>query len=273
MQHRKLAFIGAGNMTRSIVAGLVSSGYPKEAIIASNRSRPKLDALQEELGINVTQSNDEACQFADAIVLSVKPQMMADVCAAMQQQTDFSGKLFISIAAGLPVSRLQEMLGGDYPVVRVMPNTPSLLGMGMSGLYAQDSVSQADRDYVADVMAAVGKTLWVEQEDGINGVIAAAGSSPAYFFLFLQAMQDECMAQGFSKDDARLLVQQAMLGAAQMVCENPQLELSELRAQVTSKGGTTAAAVNSLIDSDLQQIVAKAMQAAVARAEEMATLF
>ncbi|MCP4863015.1 pyrroline-5-carboxylate reductase [Alteromonas alba] len=273
MQHRKLAFIGAGNMTRSIVAGLVASGYPKEAIIASNRSRPKLDALQEERGINVTQSNDEACQFADAIVLSVKPQMMADVCAAMQQNTDFAGKLFVSIAAGLPVARLQEMLGGEYPVVRVMPNTPSLLGKGMSGLYADDSVEQADRDYVADVMGAVGKTLWVEKEDDINGVIAAAGSSPAYFFLFLQAMQEECMAQGFSQADARVLVQQAMLGAAEMVCENPQLELSELRAQVTSKGGTTAAACNSLIDSDLQGIVAKAMQSAVARAEEMATLF
>lgn len=273
MQHRKLAFIGAGNMTRSIVSGLVASGYPKEAIIASNRSRPKLDTLQDELGINVTQSNDEACQFADAIVLSVKPQMMADVCEAMQQHADFTGKLFISIAAGLPVARLQQMLGGDYPVVRVMPNTPSLLGMGMSGLYADPDVTSTDRDYVADVMGAVGKTLWVEKEDGINGVIAAAGSSPAYFFLFLQSMQEECMAQGFAEDDARMLVQQAMLGAAQMVCENPQLALSELRAQVTSKGGTTAAACNSLIDSDLQGIVAKAMKAAVARAEEMATLF
>ena len=168
MQHRKLAFIGAGNMTRSIVAGLVASGYPKEAIIASNRSRPKLDALEEELGIKVTQSNDEACQFADAIVLSVKPQMMADVCAAMQQNTDFTGKLFVSIAAGLPVARLQEMLGGDYPVVRVMPNTPSLLGKGMSGLYADETVEQSDRDYVADVMGAVGKTLWVEKEDDIK---------------------------------------------------------------------------------------------------------
>ncbi|NVK58416.1 MAG: pyrroline-5-carboxylate reductase [Alteromonadaceae bacterium] len=273
MQHRKLAFIGAGNMTRSIVAGLVSSGYPKDSIIASNRSRPKLDALQEELGIKVTQSNDEAIQFADAIVLSVKPQMMEDVCAAFAKDNDLSGKLFMSIAAGLPVARLQEMLGGKYPLVRIMPNTPSLLGQGMSGLYANSDVSDGDRDYVTSVMGAVGKTLWVEKEDDINGVIAAAGSSPAYFFLFLQGMQEECMAMGFSQQDARKLVQQAMLGAAQMVCENPQLELSELRAQVTSKGGTTAAAVNSLIDSDLQGIVAKAMQSAVARADEMANLF
>ena len=119
-------------------------------------------------------------------------------------------------------------------------------------------------------MSAVGKTLWVTEEDGINGVIAAAGSSPAYFFLFLQAMQEESMRMGFSEDDARLLVQQAMLGAAQMVCENPDLMLSQLRAQVTSKGGTTAAAIQSFIDSDISGIVSKAMQSAVARADEMA---
>lgn len=270
MQHRKLAFIGAGNMTRSIIAGLVASGYPADHIMASNRSRPKLDALAADYGIQVTQSNSEACEFADAIVLSVKPQMMEDVCAALQQVTDLSGKLYISIAAGLPVERLQQMLGAEYPVVRVMPNTPSLLGQGMSGLYADSSVNEDDRNYVDGVMSAVGKTLWVTEEDGINGVIAAAGSSPAYFFLFLQAMQEESMRMGFSEDDARLLVQQAMLGAAQMVCENPDLMLSQLRAQVTSKGGTTAAAIQSFIDSDISGIVSKAMQSAVARADEMA---
>lgn len=270
MQHRKLAFIGAGNMTRSIIAGLVASGYPADHIMASNRSRPKLDALASEYGIQVTQSNGDACAFADAVVLSVKPQMMEEVCAALQQDTDLTGKLYISIAAGLPVQRLQQMLGAEYPVVRVMPNTPSLLGLGMSGLYADASVSESDREYVDTVMAAVGKTLWVTEESGINGVIAAAGSSPAYFFLFLQAMQEESIRMGFSEEDARLLVQQAMLGAAQMVCENPQLMLSELRAQVTSKGGTTAAAIQSFMDDNISGMVSKAMQAAVSRAEEMA---
>ena len=162
------------------------------------------------------------------------------------------------------------MLGGEYPVVRIMPNTPSLLGKGMSGMYADNTVSEDDRTYVDDVMNSVGETVWVEEEDGINGVIAAAGSSPAYFFLFLQAMQEEAINMGFDKAQSRLMVQQAMLGAAEMVCHNPDLELSELRAQVTSKGGTTAAAVNTLIDQGLSDIVSKAMRAAVARAEEMA---
>lgn len=269
MQQKKLAFIGAGNMSRSIISGLIQSGYNKDLIMASNPSTPKLDALKEEFGIQTTQSNDEACTFADAIVLSVKPQMMGQMCEGLQSN-DLSDKLFISIAAGLPVSRLKEMLGGDYPVARVMPNTPSLLGKGMSGLYADPTITDTNRQYIEDMMNGVGDTVWVDQEDDINGVIAAAGSSPAYFFLFLQAMQEEAINMGFDQAASRKMVQQAMLGAAEMVCQNPDLELSELRAQVTSKGGTTAAAVNTLIDEGLQETVSKAMRAAVARAEEMA---
>ena len=270
MQQKKLAFIGAGNMSRSIISGLIKSGYAKENILAANPSTPKLDGLKAEFGIHTTQSNDEACQFADAIVLAVKPQIMGEMCGELQKNNDLSGKLFMSIAAGLPVARLQEMLGGEYPVVRIMPNTPSLLGKGMSGMYADDTVSESDRQYVDDVMNSVGETVWVDKEEGINGVIAAAGSSPAYFFLFLQNMQEEAMNMGFDKAQSRLMVQQAMLGAAEMVCNNPDLELSELRAQVTSKGGTTAEAVNTFISEGLKDIVSKSMRAAVARAEEMA---
>lgn len=273
MSHRKLAFIGAGNMTRSIVAGLVSAGYPRNAIIASNPSLPKLNGLQAEFGIEVTQSNNEAYHFAEVIVLAVKPQLMADVCANLPTDNNLDKKLFISIAAGVTVARLQTMLGAPYSIIRVMPNTPSLLGAGMSGLYSADSVSETDRTYAAQVMSAVGKILWVKCENDINGVIAAAGSSPAYFFLFLQTMQEECIRMGFLESDARMLVQEAMAGSAKMVIENADLSLAELRAQVTSKGGTTAAAINSFINDDIAGVVSKAMQAAVSRAEEMARLF
>ena len=270
MQHRKIAFIGAGNMTRSIITGMVKAGYPSELIMASNRSPEKLTALQTQCGIQITQDNAEAVTFAEVVVLAVKPQMMADVCADFAARTALTNKLFVSIAAGLPVSRLQAMLGGEYPLVRVMPNTPSLISKGMSGFYADDTVAANDKTYVADFMRSVGEILWVTNENDINGVIAAAGSSPAYFFLFLQSMQEEAMRMGFSADDARLMVQQSMLGAAEMVCQNPDLELSELRAQVTSKGGTTAAAIETFLQNGLPQLVADSMQAAVARAEEMA---
>lgn len=154
-----------------------------------------------------------------------------------------------------------------------MPNTPALVSQGMSGLYAPHNVSQADKQFAADLMSAVGKVCWVEAESGINNVIAAAGSAPAYFFLFMEAMQAEAIKQGFDADTARLLVQQSALGAAEMVIANPETELSTLREQVTSKGGTTAEAIRTFNEHQLTDIVAKAMQAAVIRAEEMEKLF
>jgi pyrroline-5-carboxylate reductase len=154
-----------------------------------------------------------------------------------------------------------------------MPNTPSSLGLGMTGLYASSSVTEEDKAFVAHVMQQVGEVLWVEDEDQINTVIAAAGSSPAYFFLFAQAMQDEAMKMGLNKNDARLLVQQAMKGSAEMISHNSNLELSELRAQVTSKGGTTHEAIETFKNNGLEETVAESMRAAVTRAKEMSKQF
>lgn len=270
MQHRKIAFIGAGNMSKSIISGLVNNGYPASAIYASNPSRPKLDALATEFAINISQSNAEVVKQCEVIVLAVKPQLMQQMCSELAANCVLDGKLFISIAAGLTVERLQAMLHGQDKVIRTMPNTPSALGKGMTGLYAPANITQADKDYAGQLLSQVGKIAWVEQESLIDSVIAAAGSSPAYFFAFLEAMQQEAERQGLDHATARLLVQQAMLGAAEMVCHNPQLEISELRAQVTSKGGTTAQALACFAEHQLSDIVAKAMQAAVVRAQEMA---
>ncbi len=155
----------------------------------------------------------------------------------------------------------------------VMPNTPSLVGKGMSGLYAPEQVSQQDRDYTGDLMASVGKVCWVDDENGINGVIAAAGSAPAYFFLFMEAMQKEAERMGFDSQTARDLVQQAASGAAALVEANPDTPLGTLREQVTSKGGTTAEALRVFNERQLPETVAQAMQAAVSRAQEMEKLF
>ena len=270
MEHRKLAFIGAGNMSRSLISGLIQSGYPADHIIAANPSRPKLDALAADFGIATTQSNLEAATRAEAVVLAVKPQMMAAMLSELRDAgADFDGKLLISIAAGISVARLEEMAGGHNRIVRTMPNTPSLLGLGMTGLYARAHVEQNDRDYCQHMMEAVGKALWVAEEDGINQVIAAAGSAPAYFFLFMEAMAREAENNGFTADEARLLVQQTALGAANMVAANPQLSLGQLREQVTSRGGTTAEAIRSFNDNGLGRLVADAMAAAVARAREL----
>ena len=274
MQHRTLAFIGAGNMSRSIIAGLIQAGYPAERITAANPSRPKLDQLADQFGIRITQNNAEAAREAEVIVLAVKPQLMAAMLEALVAELgSLAGKLLISIAAGIKVERLQEMAGGHSRIIRTMPNTPSLLGLGMTGLYAPTGINQADRDFAEQMMQAVGKTLWVAQESGINGVIAAAGSAPAYFFLFMQGIAEEAEAMGFSPEQARLLVQQTALGAAAMVEQNPELSLQALREQVTSKGGTTAEAVKTFQEQGLKPLTARAMQAAVTRAGEMETLF
>ncbi|MGF1680743.1 pyrroline-5-carboxylate reductase [Photobacterium makurazakiensis] len=272
MEQRAIAFIGAGNMTRSIIAGLTASGYAPDKITATAPSAARREPLALDYGIHTSDNNLQAASEADVIVLAVKPQLMEEVCKPLQI-LDFSGKLVISIAAGISASRLNEMLATKLNLVRVMPNTPSLIGKGMSGLFASEGLSSCDKSFAENLMQAVGKACWVEQEAQINGIIAAAGSAPAYFFLFMEAMQAEAIKQGFEPETARQLVQQTALGAAEMVVANPNTELSTLREQVTSKGGTTAEAIRTFNEHQLSDTVAKAMRAAVTRAEEMEKLF
>lgn len=273
MQIQPIGFIGAGNMTRSIIGGLVASGYSPELIVASNPSMEKLLALQDEFGIHITTDNDAVLAFADIVVMAVKPQIMADVLAALDSELIGDDKVFLSIAAGINVSRLMEMQPAATRWVRAMPNTPSAIGKGMTGLFAGANVSEDERENCGELLKAVGEIIWVGEEAKIDAVIAAAGSSPAYFFLFLEAMQAEAQNMGFNQRQARELVQQAMLGAAHMVIENPDLELSQLRQNVTSKGGTTAQAVDTFQQGGLSSLVSNAMQAAVTRAKQMSEQF
>ncbi|MBL4828343.1 MAG: pyrroline-5-carboxylate reductase [Aliivibrio sp.] len=272
MEHRKITFIGAGNMARSIIAGLISSGYPAEKITATAPSDSSREHLSSCYGINVNANNIVAANDAEVIILAVKPQMMETVAKELQI-IDFSGKLVISIAAGICAQRLNEMFASPLNIVRVMPNTPSLVGKGMSGLYAIPSINNSDKEFASHLMSAVGEVCWVEQESGINAIIAAAGSAPAYFFLFMEAMQAEAIKQGFDANTARLLVQQTALGAAELVVANSETELGTLREQVTSKGGATAEAIRIFNQHNLSDTVAQAMQAAVIRAEEMEKQF
>lgn len=271
MKYLPIAFIGAGNMTNAIISGMIQQGYPSALITATNRSLPKLDALQARLKINVTQDNLQAIQQAEVVVLAVKPQLMAEVCATFLKDGSLEGKSFISIAAGLDCQRIYTMLGANYPLVRTMPNTPSSLGVGLTGLFS-DNADAALRQFAEAVFNMVGTTVWASTEAQINAVIAGAGSAPAYFYLFLEAMQNKVTELGFEPDAARAMVQQAMLGAAHMVIENPALSLHDLRQQVMSKGGTTAEAIAHFQAQNLEQIVGDAMQAAVDRAEQMAKL-
>lgn len=274
MEQRHIAFLGAGNMARSLIAGLRAAQFPGSLIHATDPDAQKLAQLAGEFGIQVTQDNTAAARAAQVIVLAVKPQYMAQMLEQLTAELgSLEDRLVVSIAAGIKVARLSQLLGGHRKIVRCMPNTPALIGLGMTGLYAPGEVSDSDRAFAEAMLQAVGKTVWVGQETDINGVIAASGSAPAYFFLLMQHMAEEAVRLGFSEADARLLVQQTALGAAQMVIDNPATSLVTLREQVTSKGGTTAEAVRTFEEGKLDELVSRAMQAAIVRAEEMEQLF
>lgn len=268
MNHLKLAFIGTGNMAFAIIQGLLKSGYPASQILACNKSNAARRAELQAVGIHTELTNQAAVAEADVVVLAVKPQVMAEVCAEFSG-LDFSNKLVISVAAGISVARLEQLLPSAKNIVRTMPNTPALIGEGLTGLFAKPTVNSTACTFAETLMSAVGKCYWVQEEAQLNHIIALTGSSPAYFFRFMEAMQAEALKMGFSEADARLLVQQAALGAAKLVAANPDISLSTLRENVTSKGGTTAQALAVFEQAKLGETVSSAMQAAIARAQEM----
>ena len=274
MEQRTIAFIGGGNMARSLISGLLNAGHPAERIHVTDLDQDKLAALSDEFGIRTGTDNAAAVRAAEVVVLAVKPQFMAEMLEALTRELgSYGDKLVLSIAAGIQIARLSSLLGDHRNIVRAMPNTPALIGLGMTGLYAPNDVSVTDCTFAEQMLQAVGQTVWVANEADLNSVIAASGSAPAYFFLFMQLMAEEAERMGFSAEQARLLVQQTALGSAQMVIDNPQLDLETLRAQVTSKGGTTAEAIRSFQEQGLAKLVSEAMRAAVKRAEEMEQLF
>ncbi|MCK3658369.1 pyrroline-5-carboxylate reductase [Pasteurellaceae bacterium Pebbles2] len=271
MQQKSICFIGGGNMAQAIVFGLLNKGYPAAAITVCDPNEEKR-ALFAAKGVTVATDNQAAALANEVIVLAVKPQLASEVCAALTA-VDFSDKLVISIMAAISVEKLTALLPSASNIVRVMPNTPALVSSGMSGLFALPQVNKTYQDFAETLLSAVGETCWVESEADMHSVTAGSGSSPAYFFLFMEAMQQALLKMNLSEAQARLLVQQSALGAAKMVAENPDISLATLRENVTSKGGTTAAALTVFNEKALSQTVEEAMQACVARSQEMEKLF
>jgi pyrroline-5-carboxylate reductase len=278
----KIAFIGAGNMASAIISGLVSANTDASNIMVSNPSPEKRERLAANFHIHQSSDNIEAAQFADIIVLCVKPHLIAQVCQDIAQSVDITKKLFISVAAGTTVKQIQQALETcpqhktsesdallKCPVVRVMPNTPAQIGLGMSGLFASKEVNQKQKTVANELLCAVGKVIWLNEEEQINDIIAVAGSAPAYFFLFMEAMEKHAQTLGFSAKESRMLVQQTALGAAQMVEKN-DTDIRSLRENVTSEGGATFAALEQFRHDNLDIIVKDAMNAAITRSQEMA---
>ncbi|GAB2994480.1 pyrroline-5-carboxylate reductase [Psychrosphaera aestuarii] len=272
------AFIGAGNMSGAIIGGMVNSGVSPSQIIATNRTEQKQQALKAKFGIKTELNNQQAIQQADVIILGVKPQMMADVLSDLVEGgADFSGKLVITVAAGLLVKRYTDIIG-NVRFVRCMPNTPSLVGHGVSGLYLGSdvnkynaSIREQDKQIATELFEHVGAAVWLKSEAEIDQLAAVSGSGPAYFFAFMEAMANKAKAFGFSDDVANIMVQETAIGAAKMTF-NKDKSFAELRENVTSPGGSTAAALHVFNDKKLQAIVDEALDAAVTRAQEMSQL-
>ena len=261
-----LCFIGAGNMAGALIGGLIREGHPPDRILASDPDPEKRERLQEQHGIRTEADNRQAAQQADIVVLAVKPQVMKKVCASLlplPQQP-----LFISIAAGLREADIEGWLGGNRALVRCMPNTPALLGLGASGLHANRHVSAAQKAQAERILQAVGIVEWVDEEDQLDAVTAVSGSGPAYFFLFIEALQNAGETIGLEPDTAARLARQTALGAARMALDHD--DVAELRRQVTSPGGTTEQAIRSFLEAGLPQTVEQAVRAARDRAAELA---
>jgi pyrroline-5-carboxylate reductase len=265
----RIAFIGGGNMARSLIGGLLKTGIASSAISVAE---PRAEARQElgrEFGVACFAENRLAAAEADVLLLAVKPQIMPSLHAELRDSLQRHRPLLISIAAGVRVDQLERWFGHSLPIVRCMPNTPALIGAGATGLYANLRVSPAQRAQAQHMLDAVGQTRWIDDERLMDTVTAVSGSGPAYFFALVEALEDAAVAQGMSRETARALAAQTCLGAGRMMVESGE-DPGVLRQRVTSPHGTTQAALESFAADGLARITARAVAAATRRGEEMA---
>ena len=258
------AFIGGGNMARSLIGGLISRGVPASSLRVAEPVAALRDSLHRDFGVQVFESADQAVAGASLWLLAVKPQVMHGVCEGLATTARDARPLVVSIAAGITTGQLQRWLGEQVAVVRSMPNTPALLGAGVTGLYATAQVDEAGRGQVEALLASAGKTVWIEEEALMDAVTAVSGSGPAYIFLLAEAMEAAAIRQGLPPAAARTLVLETVLGAARMLTESEE-DPAELRRRVTSPNGTTQAAVEAFQAGGLERLVDDAITAAAER--------
>ncbi|QCO67223.1 pyrroline-5-carboxylate reductase [Luteimonas yindakuii] len=266
--NHSIAFIGGGNMARSLVGGLIGGGLAAQRIHVADPGDAVRAALEADFGVATFADAGEAVAAADVWVMAVKPQVLRVVCEGLADTARERVPLVVSVAAGITTAQIERWLGGEAAVVRTMPNTPSLLGAGMTGLYANARVDAAGRTLAEALLSATGRTAWIDDETLMDAVTAISGSGPAYVFLFAEAMEAAAFAQGLPADAARLLVQQTLLGAARMLSESGEAP-AELRRRVTSPNGTTQAALEAFEAGGLRALVADAVAAARRRGQEL----
>ncbi len=272
MKKTAITFIGGGNMATSLIGGLLETGASPEKITVSDPNTTPLAATRFQIQCNT--DNIQAIEKAGVVVLAVKPEILPEVAKNLSTAIPVQLPLFISIAAGIRIDDINRWLGAHYnlPIIRVMPNTPALVGSGASALYAGKHVTQSHRELAENILRAVGLTLWVDDESSMDMVTAVSGSGPAYFFYIMEVLEKSAINLGLSQENARLLTLQTAFGAAKMALESEE-DASTLRARVTSKGGTTERGLNELQNGGLQNLFDQAVHAAHQRATEIAKQF
>ncbi|WP_194724586.1 pyrroline-5-carboxylate reductase [Noviherbaspirillum malthae] len=270
MANLKIGFIGGGNMATALIGGLAGKLTAGENIHVVDPNAEALDRLQQQFGVTTAGGIDAALAQSDVIVLSVKPQQMKDVVAQLRPHV--SRQLILSIAAGIRAADLSRWLGGHRAIVRTMPNTPALIGKGITGMVAMDGVSPEQRDAADAILRAVGATVWLSDEALIDPVTAVSGSGPAYVFYFIEAMQQAAQEMGLTAEQGNELAIATFVGASQLAAQSPE-PVALLRERVTSKGGTTYAALTSMEASGVKDAIGRALKAAAARGKELGEEF
>lgn len=269
MENIKIAFIGCGNMGCSLIGGMLANGFPEKNISAVDISETQRSKVASNFKIETFSEATPAIRDADVVVLAVKPQSIRETLKSLSDILQAEKPLLLSIAAGIQTSAIARWSGYDAAIVRVMPNTPSLVRTGAAGLYANENTDEHQKTLAESIIRSVGMTIWVDQENLIDSVTALSGSGPAYFFYFMEVMEKAGIDLGLSEEQARNLTLQTALGAAKMALES-DLDPADLRKQVTSPGGTTEKALGIMHKKNLDAIIIAAIEAAADRARELA---
>ena len=270
MDYGKVAYVGGGNMARALAGGMLAAGYEASHLWISEPAAEQRSRLVEELpGAVIVENNAEAVRDAECVLLAVKPQILADVCKPLAHIVQTSRPLVISIAAGVRARDIEHWLGGSLPVVRVMPNQPALLRLGISGLYANEQTSEHQLRAATNIISTTGPVVKVASEEDIDTVTAVSGTGPAYFYLLVDMLVKSAVELGLDYDDALTLVLETARGAGEMAEQSGET-MDSLIARVRSPGGTTAAAFDYLDGTDFRAIFTSAVVAARNRAIDLA---
>lgn len=262
---KRIGMIGGGNMGQAILNGFLLQGIPAAQIVVADHTQAHCDLLRDKFSVTTTTDNKRAVSEADIVLLAVKPQQLKAVLQGIQPVV--SQQLIVSIAAGITTQQIKQWLQRlQQPVIRAMPNTPALIQMGMTALFASSEVTDDQKQSTEHLMRILGQTVWLEQESQMHAVTALSGSGPAYFFYFFESLIQAGTKLGLTNVQAAQLVLQTAQGSIQMAKQQPQA-LSQLRAQVTSKGGTTECGIQTLLQGGFAELIEQAIAQASARSE------